>query len=321
MMTKECTCSKGKKNPSCPSCSKKTDFLRDFHQLNPEAKPAEKTAAPAPGFFSQMLTPKVKQRLATGATNALVPAAAVALPAALAAGATADKGEGVGDALKAGLVAGGGTLAAGLGHHMMMTGKSPLAKSYQQGIGTDFRNLANKGRAAVGLPTVGLPKAAADNTKTANPAVEGPYSHYGQYGLEPKEDRDSGLNTALALGGTALGAGLLHHGLMGSTGRFAQGYQNNLGRAIRDAANKARSRVGLDTVAQPAHPLIQDAREALHNLSGTAKGITAAGAPILAAIGGARAVKNKMDALKTDPSNAGEMLVPPRLSPMQLEAA
>lgn len=305
-MTKECTCKGDKKDPKCPVCSKKTDFLRDFHRLNPGSAP-EKTAAPAPGFFSKMLTPDVKQRLAAGATNALIPAAAVALPTALAAGATADKGEGLGDAAKAGLTAGGLALAGGLGHNMMMTGKSPVAKSYQQGIGTDFRNLANKGREAVGLPTVRLPKAASDNTKTANPGMHDPYANYGQYGQEPQENHDSGLNTALAMGGTALGAGLLHHGLMGSTGRFAQAYQNNLGRAIRGAANQARSRVGLSTVAQPHHPLVQDALGALHNLAGAGKTVAAAGAPIMAAAGAVGAARKKMQDLSTAGTNEGEL--------------
>lgn len=273
---KACTCKGDKVDPKCPACNKKIDYLKDFHRLNPEAKPSKKTAGlfngPAQGFFGGMSS-ATKARLLSAAKGAL-PAAAVGIPAAMIAGATADKGEGTGDALRAGLLAGGTAAAANFGHNMMMSGKTPWAKSYRQGIGTDIRNLANRGRAAMGIPKV----ASVDQFKLA---LE-PYDNYGQYGHE-QQDNGPGLGTMLAMGGIgALGARALHGGLMASRGQFARGYQANLGNAIRAATNRARTGMGMKTVPLPPHGIVGKVQDIAHNVSQAVEPALATGAKVVA---------------------------------------
>jgi hypothetical protein len=169
MMTKECTCKNGKKNPKCSACAEGDVNLDSFHRLNPEADPRKKTAeqfkiaakakAPAPkpvGLWGSM-DPKTKERVLGAGKAALTSAVVPGAVAALGAGLTADPGQGWEDAAKAGLVAGTVGGLAGAGHHMGMTGKSELAHSYQRGIGGDIRNMGNWGREQMGQPLLKHP--------------------------------------------------------------------------------------------------------------------------------------------------------------------
>jgi hypothetical protein len=226
-------------------------------------------AGPGLGLLGGM-DPATKQRLMSGLQNSVLPAAAVALPSAVIAGATADRGEGVGDALRTGLGTGAMMLGGGLAHNMMMGGKSPLSHSYQRGIGSDIRNIANKGREAMGTPTVKMPRppkvASVESFKIANP-YEDPYAAYGQYGREPRDEGTSALNKALLLGAGTLGAAGLHSSLMNARGKIMGGglinaYQKGLGGGIRTTANTLRGHVGMDPVAQPPPAIIGHAQDA-----------------------------------------------------------
>lgn len=163
MMTKECTCKGGKKDPKCKKCSDIN--LDSFHRLNPEADPRKKTAeqfklaatATKPVGLWGGLDPKTKERILSTGKAALTSAAAPAAVAALGAGLTADPGQGWSDAARAGLAAGTVGGLAGAGHHLGMTGSSDLAHSYQRGIGGDIRNVGNWGREQMGRPLLAHP--------------------------------------------------------------------------------------------------------------------------------------------------------------------
>ena len=222
------------------------------------------------GWIANM-DPATKARLIESAKGALIPGLAVGGAGALLAGATADEGEGLGDAVSTGLKAGAGTIAAGIADSMLMGGKTPLSHRYQRGIGSDFRNIANKGREAMGLPTVNMPNppkvASADKFKIADYAD--PYGrlpshgHYGQYGEDDPNRGTSMLNTALLLGAGGLGAAGLQHYLMNAYGPNARAYQLGLGKSVRDVGNKIRGGLGVPAVAQPAHPAIRRVQDAM----------------------------------------------------------
>jgi len=160
MMTKECTCKDGKKDPKCKACSKGDVNLDSFHRLNPEAKPKTagqfKLAGGNPGLWgglSQATKDRILSAGKAGLTSAVLPAAG----SALAAGLAAEPGQGWSDAAKAGLVGATAGGLAGAGHHLGMTGSSDLAHSYQRGIGGDVRNMGNWGREQMGRPLLAHP--------------------------------------------------------------------------------------------------------------------------------------------------------------------
>lgn len=263
-MTKKCSCKAGKTDPKCSACGAKSDVnLDSFHKLNPEAAPKMKTAE----HLKISAQASLGQRFMSGAGNALLPAAMVAAPAALLAGATADRGEGVGDTLRTALGTGALALGAGTAHNMLMQkqkGPSPLAHAYQRGMGSTIRTVANQGRENMGLPTVKMPRppkvASVDSFKIANP-YEDPHHAYGQYDREPRDDGTSALNKALLLGAGTLGAAGLHSSLMNARGKILGGglinaYQKGLGGGIRTTANKLRGHVGMEPVAQPPPAII-----------------------------------------------------------------
>lgn len=331
-MTKQCTCKDGKKDPKCPSCAKDIN-LDSFHKLNPEAKPHHKTAErfklaarPGLGLIGGM-DPATKERLMGHLQGALIPAAATAIPAAMLAGATADKGEGLGDAAKAGLMAGGSMLAANTAHNMMMTGKSPLSHSYQRGIGSDFRNIANKGRELMGAEPVKMPRpppakvASADHFKLG---YHDPYgrplppeaAYYGQYGQDPNDQGLSGFDKALLLGGGTALAGGLHHTLMGARGNIRgdgliNAYQKGIGGKIREGGNVLRGAVGMEPVAQPPHPIVGHAQDLVQGAVEGAKNLYTQGkkiAPAVAGVVGTAATGKAIhDKLMKEQTNAGEL--------------
>jgi len=158
MMAKKCTCSDNKKDPRCPVCSKSDVNLDSFHRLNPEAKPktAEHFKLAAPGLWGG-LQQGTKSRIMDAGKAALTSAVVPAAGAALAAGLSADPGQGWGDAARAGLVGGALGGAAGAAHHMGMTGSSDAAHSYQRGVGGDIRNMGNWGREQMGADLLAHP--------------------------------------------------------------------------------------------------------------------------------------------------------------------
>jgi hypothetical protein len=282
-------------------------------------------AKPPLGVWGGM-DPATKERLMTNLKGALIPAAAAAVPTALLAGATADKGEGAGDAVRSGLMAGGTMLAANTAHNMMMGGKSPLSHSYQRGIGSDFRNIANKGREIMGTEPVKMPHPPAAKTAAVNKfklAFHDPYgqmppeaANYGQYGQDPHDQGLSGFDKALLLGGGTALAGGLHHALMGARGNMLGGgmvnaYQKGIGGGIRDTANKLRGMAGAQPVAQPPHPALGRAQDLIHGAVEGAQNIYAQGkkiAPAVAgAVGTASAGKALHDKLMQAPTNGGEL--------------
>lgn len=296
-------------------------------------KPHQKTAerfkiawgAQKPLGVLGSMDPATKQRLMGHLQGALIPAAATAIPAALLAGATADKGEGMGDAAKAGLMAGGTMLAANTAHNMMMGGKSPLSHSYQRGIGSDFRNIANKGRELMGTAPIKMPQPPPAKTAAVNKfklAFHDPYgmppeaAHYGQYGQDPNDQGLSGFDKALLLGGGTALAGGLHHALMGARGNMLGGgainaYQKGIGGGIREGANKLRGMAGMEPVAQPPHPAIGHAQDLIHGAVEGAQNIYAQGkkvAPAVAGVVGAASTGKALhDKLMAAPTNGGEL--------------
>lgn len=168
MTTESCTCEKkGKK--SCPVCNKKTDYLRDFHKINPEAAPG-KTAAAARlpqqgrGLWGG-LSEAAKQRIIGAGKSGLATAAIPALAGGAINALNADPGESTAGAFARGAATAGlPALALGGLHNLGMTGKSELAHSYQRGLGADVRNVGNWGREQLGLQRLRHP-----NTPPAPP--------------------------------------------------------------------------------------------------------------------------------------------------------
>lgn len=94
---------------------------------------------------------------------------------------------------------------------------------------------------------------------------------YGRYG----EDHDDhsimpDLTTLALLGG---GSALAHSALMNSRGQFARAYQNNLGNAIREQANKVRGSMGMSPVAMPPGRLRGSLMDAHDKVMGGLQGI------------------------------------------------
>lgn len=294
-MKEKCICKGGKTNNKCPMHGSKVN-LDSFHKLNPEARP--KTAAQ----FKIAMDPRLAAGLGL-ARQSLVPAAAMALPAAALAGATADKGEGVGDAVKGGLMAGAGTLGAAMGHNYLMGAN----KGYRSGVGGQIQDVVNKGRQFVG-GKLGIPKMAADKFKIKLAAPDPAY--YGQYGQDD-DSGTSGINKALLLGGGAALAGGAHHMAMNSRSDLARKYQTSLGGGIRDAANSARERFGIPTVAQPPHPIIGKIQDAMGGIGeNLGRGVETAKkvAPVaMEGAGAAMGAKALHDKYMQEGSNGSEM--------------
>ena len=157
-MMKKCCCKDGKMDSSCPVHKEEKINLDSFHKLNPEAKPktAEQFKLAAPGLWgglSAATKSRVLEAGKAGLKSAVIPGAV----AALGAGLTADPGQGMADAAKAGLAAGTLGAAAGAGHHLGMTGTTDLAHSYQRGVGGDIRNMGNWGREQLNQPLLAHP--------------------------------------------------------------------------------------------------------------------------------------------------------------------
>lgn len=224
------------------------------------------------------------------------------------------------DTLKNVALASGGMLAMHAAHGMLMGDKkTPLAQSYQRGIGSDIRHIANQGRKQMGMNQVKMPRPPAAKVASVEQfklAYGDPYGrmppgaeYYGQYGHDNRDDGSSALNTALMLGGGAALAGGLHHTLMNTRGQLRGGglvnaYQKGIGSSIRGTANDLRKGMGVDPVAMPPHPVIGHAQDLLQAAYDNKKKIL--GGLGTAAAAGTYALGKHKELMGAD-TNAGQM--------------
>jgi len=272
-----------------------------------------------PGLWGG-LDRKTQQRAVSSVQNAILPAAAVAIPTALLSAAGHSMSDDTADTLKNVALASGGMLAMHAAHGMLMGDKkTPIAQAYQRGIGSDIRHIANQGRKQMGMNQIKMPRPPAAKVASVAQfklAYGDPYGrmppgaeYYGQYGHDNRDDGSSALNTALMLGGGAALAGGLHHTLMNTRGKLMGGglvnaYQKGVGGSIRGAANDLRQGMGVDPVAMPPHPVVGHAQDLAKLLYDNKKKIL--GGLGTAAVLGTKAVEGHKNLMGAD-TNAGQM--------------
>jgi len=150
--------------------------------------------------------------------------------------------------------------------------------------------------------------------KIANPY--GPDPYYGQYGHDHRDEPSSGLNTALMLGAGTLGAAGLHSSLMNARGKIRGGglinaYQKGIGGGIRRSANTLRGHLDMAPVAQPPHPILGHAMDAVEAAKARAGEFATDAAkyttPVMAAGGTAMTAKALHDKWMAAPGKGGDM--------------